>query len=418
MGVIQKRERVGLFGRLALVNKLKSSAAHLKEWLEQTKLIKDLGIILLMLVSTRLVLFLLAFMGWMITKDQSIGFWSSMEMLWTKWDGGHYLYIAENWYTNSMEGDKRYHLVFYPLYPVLIKGVYFFVKSYFWSGVIVSNISLFVGCTYLYKLVKIDYEEDVAFRAVKYMLIYPITFFLSITFSESVFFALSIMTVYYLRCHKWFLAGICGMFAAVSRNFGIILFVPVVAEFLLYFADACRNRKDGKLVRKLLNGLNILFIPMGFSLYLLLNKVISGDWFTFLSYQKEYWNQSFGMFYNNIKTTFVNSIPGVSTWGAADRISIWVPQAFSIILVFVLVIYGIKRIRTSYSLYMLAYITVALSPTWLISGTRYLMCIFPVFIIFAIMSKRRIWDFVLTFASIILLAYFALTFTSSFGRLM
>ncbi|HEY9060740.1 MAG TPA: hypothetical protein VIO64_09600 [Pseudobacteroides sp.] len=418
MGFIKNIERIGLLERLAFVNKLKSGVGSFIDQLSQTKYIKDIGVILLMVISTRLILFLLAFMGWMITKDQSIGFWSSMEMLWNKWDSGHYMYIAENWYTNDLESDKRYHLVFYPLYPVLIKGVYFFVKSYFWSGVIVSNISLFLGCTYLYKLVKIDYEEDVAFRAVKYVLIYPITFFLSITFSESVFFTLSIMTVYYLRRHKWFLTGICGMFAAVSRNFGIFLLIPVFAEFLLYFADAYRNRKDGKLVMKLLKGLNIMFIPAGFSLYLLLNKLISGDWFTFLKYQKEYWSQSFGMFYENIKTTFINAIPGVSTWGAADRISIWVPQAFSIILVSILLVYGIKRIRTSYSLYMLVYITAALSPTWLISGTRYLMCVFPMFIIFACISKKRIWDFVLTFVSVILLAYFALTFTSDFGRLM
>ncbi|KNY29375.1 hypothetical protein [Pseudobacteroides cellulosolvens] len=418
MGVVEKSERVSLLRRIGIINKFGSRLGRIAQWVRETKFIKDLCIILLMVVATRLIMFLMAFMGWMITKDESIGFWSSMEMMWNRWDGGHYLYMAEHWYTNDMSTDKRFHLVFYPLYPVLIKGVYFFVRNYFWSAMIVSNVSLFVGATYLYKLVKLDHEEAFAFRAVKYMLIYPITFFLSINFSESVFFTLSIMTVYYLRRHKWFLMGLCGMFAAVSRNFGIILLVPVVAEFLLYIGNAYKNKNDGHFVKRMLNGLNILFLPAGFSLYLLLNKVISGDWFTFLRYQKEYWSQSFGMFYDNIKSTFVNAIPGVSTWGAADRISLWVPQAFSIALVFVLVIYGIRKIRNSYSLYMLAYITIALSPTWLLSGSRYLMCIFPMFVIFAWLSRKRIWDFVLTYASIILLAYYAFSFSCGFGRMM
>jgi len=418
IGVIKKVDRVSLLGRIGIIRSFKSGLGRLAEWVREKKVIKELCIILVMVVATRLIMFLMAFMGWMITKDETIGFWSSMEMMWNRWDGGHYLYMAENWYTNDMSTDKRFHLVFYPLYPILIKGVYFFVKSYFWSAMIVSNVSLFVGATYLYKLVKLDHEEAFAFRAVKYMLIYPITFFLSINFSESVFFTLSIMTVYYLRKHKWFLMGLCGMLAAVSRNFGIILLVPVAAEFLLYIAHAYKNRKDGNFLKSLLNGLNILLIPTGFFLYLLLNKVISGEWFTFLRYQKEYWSQSFGMFYDSIKSTFVNAIPNVSKWEAADRMSLWVPQAFSSVLVFALVIYGIKKIRNSYSLYMLAYITIALSPTWLLSGSRYLMCIFPMYIILALLSKNRIWDFVLTYASIILLALYALCFSCGYGRMM
>jgi hypothetical protein len=87
-------------------------------------------------------------------------------------------------------------------------------------------------------------------------------------------------------------------------------------------------------------------------------------------------------------------------------------------MAFALVIYGIKKIRNSYSLYMLAYVTIALSPTWLLSGSRYLMCIFPMYIILAILSKKRIWDFVLTYASIILLALYSLCFACGYGRMM
>jgi len=418
IGILEKTERVGLSERIGIIKSFREGLSRLAEWSREKRAVKELCIILVMVVATRLIMFLMAFMGWMITKDDSISFWSSMEMMWNRWDGGHYLYMAENWYTNDMSTDKRFHLVFYPLYPILIKGVYFFVKSYFWSAMIVSNVSLFVGSAYLYKLVKLDYEEAFAFRAVKYMLIYPITFFLSINFSESVFFTLSIMTVYYLRKHRWFLMGLCGMLAAVSRNFGIILLVPVAAEYLLYIANAFKNRKDGNFIKSLLNGFYILLVPTGFFLYLLLNKVISGDWFTFLRYQREYWSQSFGMFYDNVKATFENAIPKVSDWEAADRMTIWVPQAFSSVMAFALVIYGIKKIRNSYSLYMLAYVTIALSPTWLLSGSRYLMCIFPMYIILAILSKKRIWDFVLTYASIILLALYSLCFACGYGRMM
>jgi len=78
-------------------------------------------------------------------------------------DAPHYMRIAEEWYAAAGENAK--YIVFYPLYPVLIRLISLVLGSYFWSGIFVSNTCFAATCVYLYKLTRLDF--DLAFQKLK-----------------------------------------------------------------------------------------------------------------------------------------------------------------------------------------------------------------------------------------------------------
>ena len=73
---------------------------------------------------------------------------------------------------------------------------------------IVSKIFLIIAAMILYKLAEMDYDKDTALRCVKYLLIYPFSFFLNIAYSESTFLALFLLSVYAIRNKQWFVASL------------------------------------------------------------------------------------------------------------------------------------------------------------------------------------------------------------------
>lgn len=327
---------------------------RLKSHINSSPVLKELLILLKiasLVIATRIFIYIIGYLGVMLIQNTDGGLLDSFQSIWNKWDADHYVFSAENWYVTY--GDKKFLIVFFPFYPILINMLYGIINSYFWSGILVSNLSLIAACYYLYKLVKLDFEESIAFKSVKYLLFFPVSFFLAATFSESTFIALSVMTLYYARKERWLLVGVLGFFAAFTRSLGILLIVPVFIEYV--FSDSFKGlfkRKTANSTRiSKLQGLFILLIPCALLVYLYINKSITGDWFKFLDYQKNHWNQSFGFFADNIKGYYLNIAN--ASWKPADRASLWIPQLSVILLSFGL-LYTI--ILTIYSSNKQAYI--------------------------------------------------------------
>ena len=59
--------------------------------------------------------------------------------IWRQWDATNYLRIAEHGY--SAAGDNGVLLVFFPLYPWLVRAVAFLVDDYMLSALFVSGIA-------------------------------------------------------------------------------------------------------------------------------------------------------------------------------------------------------------------------------------------------------------------------------------
>ena len=112
--------------------------------------------------------------------------------LWTRWDGEWYLLIAEEGYdANPGGGDVPEPLRptdtigFFPLYPLLIRAFSATGTPPSVAGVIIANIALLIAMFLLAALVRRDFGDRVATRAVWALLTFPTSLFFSAVYAES-----------------------------------------------------------------------------------------------------------------------------------------------------------------------------------------------------------------------------------------
>lgn len=155
--------------------------------------------------------------------DSSTEYWIG----WANWDGGHFRGIAENGYLHPFQ------VVFFPLYPLLIKALMFLGIHSLWAGLIISQISTLAALFYLFKLAQLDYPEDIAKKSIFLILAFPTSFYLSALYSESLFLALALASFYFARNKKWWLASILAGLSTVTRLAGIAVIVAIAFEYYL-----------------------------------------------------------------------------------------------------------------------------------------------------------------------------------------
>lgn len=398
--------------RIGLPTKITQIGLKIRAWLSHGKSLRLLLKVTLLVVITRIVLFLIGYMAIVMFREESNSFLGAMEWMWNKWDAGHLLKIAEHGYV--AEGEMRFFIVFFPFYPLIVRLFTLFTRNYVWAGFLVSHLSLILSCYYLFKLVNLDRDEKTAWRAVKFLLVFPQSFFLNIVYTDSLFLATSILCFYYLRKQRWLWAGFYGCLSAFTRNFGILLLLPALMEYVKerQVIQKLRKKEFEILIKDFISekGYGILLISIGLILYLIINKVVAGDWLAFLKYQSEHWHNNFGFFGENIKNYVQNSL----SWQPSQRLTLWIPEVLGIFLVTGLIFYSFGKIRLSYIAYMLVYIFVCASSTWLISGFRYIVSLFPIYLILALALRNKIMDALFTYTSILMLGFYTAAFVLDF----
>jgi hypothetical protein len=139
-----------------------------------------------------------------------------------RWDSIHYLAIAEHGYTRPADA------VFFPLYPMLIRVLGYVVSSDPVAGVAISAASLIAALTLLYRLTRLELGERAASAVVLLIAFAPLSFFFTAVYTESLFLALSLGSLYAARRERWRLAAVLGGLAAITRVTGVALVVPLV----------------------------------------------------------------------------------------------------------------------------------------------------------------------------------------------
>jgi len=314
--------------------------------------------------------------------------------IWNIWDAPHYLNIAGEGYSSSTVNERHLLIAFFPLYPLLIKIFSFVFQNYLLSSLIVSNIAYGVAAYYLYKIVRIDFESNDALRSVIYLSVFPTAYFLHAPYTESLFIALTIASFYYARNEKWALSGVLGMLAAMTRITGILLFPALLIEYLHH-----RNFKKEE-IRK--DVIWIFVVGLGVLVYLGINYTTFGTPFKFLEVQKDHWGMNL-----SLPITGFSGAWGIIDWGDPGYkiTGGWLQLLFGLVS-FVLIIYSFFRIRLSYSIYALATWLVVTSTSFMISVPRFMLTIFPIFIVLALLGRRKGVNFTILFISILLYSFF------------
>ena len=353
---------------------------------------KILGTVLI----TKILIFYFAVQSYQIIADQPINSFYNYFANWNRWDASHYLNIAQNGYAAT--GDDRFLIVFFPLYPALVALFQIVFRDYLVSALVVSGITS-IALGFLFRqLVRLDYSEKIAQFSVLFLFIFPTSYFLHIPYTESLFLTLCIGSFLAARQRNWMLVGILGGLACLTRINGLILFPALLFEvWNEYRENKIFNRK----------WLILLFIPLGFSFYLLINYYVTGNPTTFMVYQREHWYRYFRLPWEGIWETLKKMFGDK----AADAQMTGVQESLFAGIGLSATIGGWRYLRNSYRVWMVCNWLLFVSTSFVLSVPRYTLTLFPLFILMSLAAVKNWWVNVLFMSwSMLFLAVFTIQF--------
>lgn len=176
-----------------------------------------------------------------------------------RWDSVWFLAIAADGYG----GGARE--AFFPLYPLVVRvaGAPFGSGSTLVAGALASTVLLAVALVLLHRLVALDHGRAVARNAVLVTALFPMSFFFSAVYSESLFLALSVGAVYAARRERWAWAGALGLLGATTRSAGVLLLVPLAMIYL--WGTGRPSLRARRPLRA--DALWLLLVPLGLASY-------------------------------------------------------------------------------------------------------------------------------------------------------
>lgn len=282
--------------------------------------------------------------------------------MWLNWDSGHYFQIAKDGYRIF---PPNYG--FFPFYPFLVRVLsYISHAATAISGLMISNIALLIACYFLYLLVKMDHDKDTAKKSVKYLLLMPAGFVLSGMLTESLFLCLALAAFYFAKKNQWLLVGLSGFALSLTRSNGILVALPIA---VLYIAQ------NGYSLKKYKEVLWLSLFPAGLVVYMLYCYKITHDYFAFATVQA---------------TKIHNPISVI--WEGFNG-KYFIASIISLAFLSMLIIYR-RRLGLAYWLYGIIFtlMPILTGPKYLQSIPRYLVIVFPISIILAIISKEKKYD--------------------------
>ncbi len=330
-------------------------------------------------------------------------------MMWSHFDSGFYISIARDGYWGATTLHSASNWGFFPLYPLLIHLLASpFGSSWYTSsliGLVISNIAAFVAAFYLYKVTTKEFNQTAAARAVIYLALFPMSFYLFAIYPESLFLALLISSLYYARSHRWGLAGILGGLAALTRPSGVLLVVAIGWEYWQDLADrfaplqpsaTLAGRIRGWL-RSRFSGLwkslshwsawagfsALALIPSALFLFLLYAKWKVGTFLAYVLTQKYGWNHSL----SNPLLLVLEALNHPARATPYDW-NFYLLNMLAIIAFSCLLVPVFRKLPASYGLVMLAFMIMPLTTGKIDSVARYYLTLFPAFMVLAWWSSQ------------------------------
>ncbi len=133
------------------------------------------------------------------------------------------------------------------------------------SAVLIGNLAALGLMVVLYRLVTDEFNANVGYKTILAMGAFPAAFFLIMAYNQSLFLFLVVLCFYHLRKGNWWLAGVCGLFASLTRSAGCFLCLPFFYEYLRQHDFRVKRMNLRQLIRPQV--LAIGLIPIGTLLF-------------------------------------------------------------------------------------------------------------------------------------------------------
>jgi hypothetical protein len=302
--------------------------------------------------------------------------------LWARWDAEWYLLIAEEGYGAHLGGDvpEPLHptdtIGFFPLYPILIRALSITGIPPIVAGILISNGALLLASILLAALVRRDFGDRVATRAVWALLAFPTSLFFSAVYAESLLLCCAVGAVLMARRKRPLAAGLLGGLCTLARPVGLLIVIPLFSELNSWPSAEGNRTLSGRAAR-----LAACFLPAGAALlgFMLYGRAVTGTFTAFIERQIRWRGVPSGP-WRALQRYFEDPALHDAHHSTLD-LAIALLMIASIPFLF-------RLLPRSYALYGTAMILAPLGTT-LWSFSRLAAVIFPVHVALAVATERR-----------------------------
>lgn len=311
---------------------------------------------------------------------------------WNHWDAERFVHVAQYGYQNAFDTP------FFPLLPLLISGIAFLCgnQGYLAIGMILSNLALLGSLFVLYQLATDALGEQVGRRAILYLCIFPTAFFFFTSYNESLFLLLTSGTLLALRREKWWLAGMLGLLATLTRTAGIMLVLPYLYEIWASRALPIASERQPGLFRQAValwpKALPMILLPLGTIGYSVFCWLAFGDPLAFATVQGHWGRVTAFPLLGLIKACI--ELFSVQPFGSFIEAHLLLDLTATLGAI-ALAIVSWRKLRPSYALWIsLLVLYMLLSPALnqrdvLQSNQRFVLEMFPAFIVLAALGLKH-----------------------------
>jgi hypothetical protein len=320
------------------------------------------------------------------------------------WDSGWYFDIATRGYYFAAEGQSS--IPFFPLYPMAMRALAWPFGSsdaaVWMAGMTISFVSFVAGLLVLHRLTeRMLGDREIARRTVLYLSVFPFSFFLTRVYPEGLFFLLTVAAISCGTGSRWWLAGIAGGLATLTRPQGILVALPLVLM--------AARQGDGvrRIAVRLVALAPIALAFLGYHLYI---GRLAGEPLAWLRTQTEWgyslghppWEQLLGLIERLVHY-------GPYDYFMTSRLAPYrLVHGATALLLLTLTPIMFVRVGAPLGAYALASVLVPLSGSALEGIGRYAAVVFPVFMALATIKSPRFHEAVLIVSSLFLALFVGL----------
>lgn len=296
---------------------------------------------------------------------------------WATQDAYHFIQIAQRGY------DPLWRTAYWPLFPLLMRALTPVAGgSEALAGMLIANIAFLGALAALRSLAERESGVDAARRACLYLALFPTAFYFFAPYAEPLFLLFAILSFASMRARRWWLAGIFGFLATLTKSAGMLLLVPFAIELLSAWHVRAARWWDAVWLACIPSAAGI------FSTYLYVNYA---DPLAY-AHSQAYWGRTVRPPWVTIAES-VMALLGRGTTGISGA-------HLALNLAAVLIFLGISglalgRLPLSYGLYALSvcayFLTFSIGKSTLgLEGDgRYVLMIFPAFILLGQLARHR-----------------------------
>ncbi len=305
--------------------------------------------------------------------------------IWQRFDTNWYLKIAHFGYSES-DGSKA----FFPLYPMMVKFFGFILGNNLLAGLLVSNAALLGALVLFYNLAVEYFEVGVIRRSLVYIMLFPTSFFFFAAYTEAPFLFLVLASFLAAKRERWLWGALFGSLAALTRLQGVLMFIPLIYMWW---------RQPNK--RRWLDGIALALIPI---------STLGFLFFTGLSL--------IGMYQNAWRQTLV--WPWMNIWAAVARLLSNKGNLVDLLNLAVTLFFGIlcvlawQKVPREWFLYSAVMFLAPMfrmnSQQPLVSMSRYVLVLFPLFCLLGKWGERAWVNRIIIYAGFLAALYFSAQF--------